>query len=304
MDDACVISAIFEDHLKRLDSVFEALLHSVFVSGQINAVLLCERLTSAVTRSLKTGYNQFPPTLKQLLHSQFPAHPREVKTLLGATGWYRKFIPRYAELAKPLIQLTKQGRENVWTEKCQTAFEDLKHILTSAPILTHPSPSSQFTLTTDASPIGIVYFGQTLSKAERNYSTYGRELLAIVTAIRNFRHYLLETYFILRSNHQPLQFLKTAKDPWGRHARWLVDLQQYNFTVEHVKGTQNPVADALRRLCGAMGNPHPPSHLPLLTDWTHELQIVFYTRKWKILTFKLSLHTFGWAGAHYLTLPT
>ena len=102
-----------------------------------------------------------------------------------------------------------------------------------------------------------------------NYSTYDRELLAMVAAIRHFRHHLLGTRFTLRSDHRPLQFLQTTKDPWGRRARWLEDLQQYHFTLEHVKGTQNPFADALSRTGDTVGNlraPHTPTPTPL--DWT------------------------------------
>ena len=87
-----------------------------------------------------------------------------------------------------------------------------------------------------------------LSKTKRRYSTYDREFLAVVMATRHFRHHLLGTKFLLRTDLFPLQYLSTATDPWGRRARWITELQEYCFTTECIKGDQNRVADALSRL--------------------------------------------------------
>ena len=116
-----------------------------------------------------------------------PASVRDVKVFLGATGWYRRFIPQYATLAKPLTTL---GREFDWTSECQEAFVALKQKLSSAPVLAHPLPDRPFVLTTDASSVGlgaelaqvtqgnvvkpVAYFSRVLSKTERRYSTYDR----------------------------------------------------------------------------------------------------------------------------------
>ena len=92
------------------------------------------------------------------------------------------------------------------------------------------------------------FFSRAMTKAERNYSTYDRELLAIVSAIRHFRRHLLGRRFVLRTDHKPLQYFPVTRDSWGRHARWLAELQLYDFSIQYIEGTQNCVADALSRL--------------------------------------------------------
>ena len=91
-------------------------------------------------------------------------------------------------------------------------------------------------------------FSRPMTKTERNYSTYDRELLAIVYAIGHFRHHLLGRRFVLRTDHRPLQYFPVTRDPWGRRARWLAELQPYDFSIQYVEGSQNCVADALSRL--------------------------------------------------------
>ena len=119
-----------------------------------------------------------------------PSSVRDVKVFLGATGWYRRFIPQYATLAKPLTTLLENGCEFHWTSECQEAFVALKAKLSSVPVLPYPLPDRPFVLTTDASSVGLgaelaqvtpgnvvksmAYFSRVLSKTERRYSTYDR----------------------------------------------------------------------------------------------------------------------------------
>jgi hypothetical protein len=159
---------------------------------------------------------------------------KEVKTFLGMAGFYRKFIPSYATIAKPVTSMLAGEQQFCWSTQCQEAFLELKQKLSSAPCLAHPVLDRMFVLATDASAVGtgaelaqesnqglkpVAYFSRALSKTERRYSTYDREFLAIVMAVRHFRHHLLGEHFRLRTDHRPLQFLSTASDPWGRRAR-------------------------------------------------------------------------------------
>ena len=115
---------------------------------------------------------------------------REVKTFLGMTGFYRRFVPGYATIAKPLTSLLQNGRLFQWSPQCGEAFASLKQKLSCAPVLTHPSTDRESILTKDASTVGIdaelaqetndkrkpvVYFSRALFKAERKYSTYDQE---------------------------------------------------------------------------------------------------------------------------------
>ncbi|KAJ8346565.1 hypothetical protein SKAU_G00279660 [Synaphobranchus kaupii] len=155
------------------------------------------------------------------------------------------------------------------TRDCETAFHALQQALTSAPILAPPDPQLPFVLDTDASGEGVgavlsqgwpegekvvAYYSKALSKAERRYCVTRRELLAVVFAIRHFKYYLCGRPFTVRTDHASLQWLMSFKEPEGQLARWLEELQCYEFTVTHRAGERHGNADALsRRPCSAEG---------------------------------------------------
>ena len=175
-------------------------------------------------------------------------------------------------IAKPLHRLTEKTAPFKWTEETQTSFDQLKHTLTTAPVLAHPSFKCQFILDTDASATGIgavlsqvqddgterviAFASQTLSKAECRYCVTRRELLAVVTFVHHFRPYLLGRRFVLRTDHGSLTWLQNFREPEGQLARWIAKLQEYDFTIVHRQGRSHGNADALsRRPCPQCGHP-------------------------------------------------
>ena len=149
-----------------------------------------------------------------------------------------------------------------WTPDCDGAFRDLKRLLTEAPILGYPTADDPFVVDTDASLTGvgavlsqvqegkekvIYYFSHRLSKAESNYCVTRRELLAVIKALRKLHPYLYGRTFTLRTDHAALRWLLNFKCSEGQMARWLQELQQYSFTVEHRCGLKHSNADALSR---------------------------------------------------------
>ena len=160
--------------------------------------------------------------------------------------------------------MTEKSASFKWTEDCQQAFDKLRHLLVSPPILVFPDSSKPFILDTDASDFGIgavlsqvdddgqervvAYASRTLSKAERNYSVTRKELLAMVTFISHFRQYLLGRTFTLRTDHSSLTWLRNFKQPEGQLARWLEKLEEFSFTVQHRPGQKHNNADSLSRL--------------------------------------------------------
>ena len=144
----------------------------------------------------------------------------------------------FAEKAAPLTQLTQKGQPFRWDDACEATFANLKVALTNAPILTYPSlnPDDQFILDTDASDVGIgavlsqvqggvehlvAYASKTLNKS-RNYCTTNKELLAVVTFVKQLRHYLLGRKFKIHTDHSSLCWLMNFKDAEGMVARWIV----------------------------------------------------------------------------------
>ena len=166
-------------------------------------------------------------------------------------------------MAAPLNHLLKRDRHWNWTSACDTAFATLKNRLTTAPILAFPYFGQPFFLAADASDKGtsavlsqrdddgrvrvFAYASRVLSKAERNYSATEREALAIVWATQYFRVYLYGRHFTLVTDHCPLKWLKSLKDPKGRLARWLLHLSAFEGNIVHKPGRQHTNAYGLTR---------------------------------------------------------
>ena len=191
-----------------------------------------------------------------------PQTVRQVRSFLGLTSYYRKFILHYADKAKPLHRLTEKHQKFIWTDECQKSFDLLKEALVSAPILAYPIEDGQFVLDTDASLVGlgavlsqiqngtekvIAYYSRSFSRVERSYCVTRRELLAIISSIRHFHHYLYGRKIVVRTDHGALRWLLHFKNPEGQMARWFEVLAAYDFEIVHRAGRNHNNADALSR---------------------------------------------------------
>lgn len=219
-----------------------------------------------------------------------PKSPKEVQRFIGLINFYRKFIKGCSSICQPLYSLIRKDTEFIWNNKCDESFNELKRRLLCTPILSHPDFSKKFTLTTDASDVAIgavlsqqhpnkagviAYYSRVLSPAERNYSVFEKEALAIISAIKEFRHYLYGFEFEVQTDHNPLCFLQNIKDCHGRIARWFIFLQEYNFKVTYKKGKTNLDADALSRInptCNFMTRMNDEVDL-LLKEYLHDENI-------------------------------
>ncbi|XP_052858196.1 uncharacterized protein LOC128265978 [Drosophila gunungcola] len=204
--------------------------------------------------------------IKQRHYPISPAKQKLMRRFLGMTGWYRRFIQNYAQMAEPLHESLKKDRVRKYEleEEGIKAFEALKTSLVSAPVLTTPDFSKPFTIQCDASTTGvggvlfqtdeeggehpIAYISSKLDKAQRNYSITELECLAAILSIRKFRPYVEGMPFKVITDHASLKWLMGQKDLSGRLARWSLKLQAFDFEIEHRKGSQNVVPDALSRV--------------------------------------------------------
>lgn len=192
-----------------------------------------------------------------------PRNPREVKSFLGLTGYYQKFVKDFSQISKPLITLLKKDARFKWTDLCQHSFETFKGVLTTEPLLQHPDFSQPFLITTDASnsAIGAVlsqgrvgsdlpmsYISRTLNKAEPNYNTTEKKLLAIVWAVKQFRHYVFGHKFYIVTDHRPLTWLFSVADSGATLIRWRLKLEEYDYEIIYKPGVLNTNADALSRI--------------------------------------------------------
>lgn len=272
-DDIIIFGRTLEAHLMNLQMVFEQLRQAGLRLKPTKCSFLQSKVLYLGHVVSKDGISTDPSKTEKVSSWPTPTSMQEVQQFLGLASYYRRFIRNFACIAKPLHLLTERGRPFKWSEECATAFAELKSRLVSAPILAFPDHSLPFTLDTDASHVGIgavlsqvqdgqervvAYASRTLSKAERRYCVTRKELLAVVSFIQHFRHHLLGRHFRLRTDHGSLRWLQQFKEPEGQLARWLEQLQEYDFETIHRPGHKHANADALsRRPCGQCGRLSP-----------------------------------------------
>ena len=192
-----------------------------------------------------------------------PTTSTNIKQFLGLCGYYRRFIPSFSEIAKPLCNLLKKSATFVWSDEQENAFKTLKKLMIQDPILQHPDFSSPFYITTDASNIAIggvlsqkedgfdfpiAFASRCLNSAEVKYSTIEKELLAILFCVKQFQYCVYGRHFTVITDHKPLVWLHNVKDSTSRLKRWYFSLKEsYDFDIQYTPGRTNYVADALSR---------------------------------------------------------
>ncbi|KZV51588.1 hypothetical protein F511_10541 [Dorcoceras hygrometricum] len=193
--------------------------------------------------------------------------PRNIKGLrgfLGLSGYYRKFIRDYGKVAKPLTDLLKKGAFE-WNTEAKTAFEELKQKLTTAPVLKLPDFEEEFVVECDASGRGIgavlaqkgrpiAFFSKALAERALAKSTYEKELMALVLAVRHWRPYLLGRSFVVLTDHKALKDLLHQQITTQDQQQWLAKLLGYEFQIRYKAGNLNGAADALSRCVETEGN--------------------------------------------------
>ncbi|KAL0147701.1 hypothetical protein M9458_056979 [Cirrhinus mrigala] len=262
LDDILAHGASFHLAITALRAVLEKIRSAGLKLHPNKCRLLSREVTFLGHRIGSEGIGTAEDKVRAVREWPVPANQRELKSFLGLASYYRKFVRGFSCIAAPLYKLLQKDQCFVWSENCQNAFDTLKQTLVCAPILAPPDPQLAFVLDTDASGDGIgavlsqvwpdgekvvAYYSKVLSKAEKRYCVTRRELLAAISAIRHFKYYLCGWHFTIRSDHASLQWLMTFKEPEGQVARWLEELQSYEFTVTHRAGERHGNADALSR---------------------------------------------------------
>ncbi|KAE8698135.1 pentatricopeptide repeat-containing protein [Hibiscus syriacus] len=187
-----------------------------------------------------------------------PTSITEVRYFHGLASFYHHFVKDFSTIAAPLTEIIKKSVEFKWGPLQQKAFELLKDNLCSAPILRLPNFYNTFELECDASGIGIgavlmqerqpiAYFSEKLKGAQLNYSTYDKELLALVRALEVWQHYLLPKEFVIHTDHESLKWLNGQGKLNKRHARWVEFIESFPYIIKYKQGKDNIVADALSR---------------------------------------------------------
>lgn len=262
LDDLICMGRNLTDHNKNLIEVFEKMRSANLKLNPTKCDFLKKEMLYLGHVVTGNGILPDPDKIKIIKEYPVPKSTDEVKRFVAFANYYRKFIDHFADKAYHLNLLSKKNTKFNWDSNCQTSFETLKQSMMSPPILQYPdfSELNQFIVQTDASgyAIGavlsnsngrpIAYASRSLNKAEKNYPTIEKELLAVVWAVKYFRPYLYGRTFKILTDHKPLVYLFNLKDPSSRLFKFRLALEEYNYEIEYVKGSENCVADALSRI--------------------------------------------------------
>lgn len=264
LDDIIIYSPTIELHYEYLQKVFNLIKENNLQVQLDKSEFLQNQIVYLGHTVSSRGVQPNPEKIRAICNYPPPKDVTELQRFLGMAGYYRRFIPNYATLMKPLTQLLRKSVTFNWNDACQTSFAQLLDLMSSELLLTHPDYSKPFILNCDASnyAIGAVlqqrdannhlrplgFASRTLNDAETRYSTIEKETLAIVWSVKHFRHYLFGRRFAILSDHKPLIWLFKISDPSSRLLRWRLKLEEYDFTISHIPGTQNVVADSLSRI--------------------------------------------------------
>lgn len=232
-----------------------------------------------------------------------PKNVKEVQSFLGFANFYRKFIMNYAKVSEPLTRLTRKEHGFQWVEAQQIAFDSLKRMFCEAPVLGIYNPEISITLETDASDYAIgacisqpdeqgrlhpiAFYSRKMTPPELNYDVHDKELLAIVTAFKEWRHYLEGAKYqvMVYCDHKNLTHFTTTKELTRRQVRWAEELASYNMKITYRKGSENARADALSRradhMIGKIGlqpavlkeeedGSLVPAHMQIATAWLNK----------------------------------
>lgn len=263
MDDLVVVASSEKQMVKNLTNVFETCRKYNLKLNPDKCEFFKREVTYLGHRCTDKGI--LPDESKYSIISNYPrpTDADSAKRFIAFCNYYRRFIKRFAHHACYITNLTRKKVKFFWSENCEKAFQYLKQSLIKPPILKYPDFNKPFCITTDASKIAcgavltqeydgvdhpISYASRAFTPGERNKSTPLQELTAIHWALTFFRPYVFGSKFLVKSDHRPLVYLFTMKNPSSKLVRMRLDLEEYDFEIEHIKGKDNVVADALSRI--------------------------------------------------------
>ena len=211
------------------------------------------------------GYTPSLSKIEIIKNIPTPTTVKEIKRFVGMASFFRKHIAGFSTIVEPLTRLTRKNITFVWNDEQEKAFTKIKDLLAQKPSLIFPNYDLPFHIFTDASTVGqggalmqmnqdtktfsaISYCSRTLSISERKWPPVQIELGAIIFALRSFKPFIYNTDVELHTDHKPLAYLLKKAEAHPNLSRWLIELQNYQIKIVHIKGKQNSLADALSRI--------------------------------------------------------
>ncbi|GBO10971.1 Retrovirus-related Pol polyprotein from transposon 297, partial [Araneus ventricosus] len=270
LDDILIASIDHASHYRDLEQVFQRLNEKGLVLNIGKCIFEADKLSFLRCEASKDGISPSKEKVEALVNYPQPQDVSALRRFLAMLNFYRRFIPNAAEIQRILYDLVKGKKKRDkttidWSEAAVQAFQTCKNSIAQAALLAHPNSEAKLSLVVDASNTGIAgtlqqaylkntqplaFFSRKLTLAESRYSTYDRELLAVYSSVKHFRHFLEGRDFIIYTDHKPLKFAfqQTGDKASPRQQRHLEFISQFGTDIRYISGIQNTVADALSRI--------------------------------------------------------
>ena len=271
LDDVIVFSKTPEEHIERLEAVFKKISDAGLKLKPSKCEFFKKRIHYLGHIVSDKGIETDPKKIEAIVKWPGPRTVHEVRKFLGFTNYYRKFVYKYAQIARPMNKLIsgenakKKHRKVEWGDEQEQSFSELKDACTKTPVLAYADYKKPFRLNTDASEMGlgsvlyqqqddgtfrvIAYASRSLSKTEKNYNAHKLEFLALKWAVtERFHEYLYGGNFEVFTDNNPLTYVLTTAKLDATGQRWIANLANYNFKIFYRSGRSNIDADALSRI--------------------------------------------------------
>ena len=268
LDDIIIFSKTEEEHLQHLEEIFIRLRKFGLKMKREKCSFFKKHIQYLGHLVSEDGFELLPEKLESIRKMPAPRTAKEVKQFLGLIGYYRKFVPHFADISRPLTKLTHHNVVLEWTDQCSKAFIYLRELLMEYPILRYPDPKQGYILYTDAGGIGwsgvltqehldekgksknhpICYVSGQFRGSQLNWAVLTKEAYAIYMSACRLSFYVTDVEVTIRSDHLPLKKFLNKQTMNSKVNNWVVELEQFRLHLEWIPGTRNLLADSLSRL--------------------------------------------------------
>ena len=270
LDDIIIFSQDELQHLEHLEIVFSHLWEAGLKMKHSKCDFFKSEIHYLGHLISPEGISPLPNKLDSIKHMPVPKSAKEIKQFLGLTGYYRKFVPRFADISRPLTTLMKKDMKFEWTSACQKSFELLKETLCGEPVLKYADTSKPYTLYTDARKFGwagvltqphttiidgkstttdhpVTFVSVLFRGSQLDWAALTKEAFAIYMSVKKLLFYLTDAQILLRSDHKPLEKFLLKNILNSKVNNWAMELEAFNIQFDYTKGS-NILVDTLSRL--------------------------------------------------------
>ena len=271
LDDIIIFSQDESQHLEHLEIVFSHLREAGLKMKHSKCDFFKSEIHYLGHLISPEEISPLPNKLDSIKHMPAPNSAKEIKQFLGLTGYYRKFVPRFADISRPLTTLTKKDAKFKWTSACQKSFELLKEALCGEPVLKYADTSKPYTLYTDESKYGwagiltqphittvdgksittdhpVAFVSGLFRGSQLNWAALMKEAFVIYMSVKKLSFYLTDAQILLRSDHKPLEKFLLKNTLNLKVNNWAMELEAFNIQFDYIKGSNNILADTLSHL--------------------------------------------------------